>query len=251
MTTRCVSRAGSRRPATSRWRTTSGSSRRSCARRSMVRPTSSRARPAMSSATRSPGSPELTGPLMPRADADPFRVLYIGGWGRSGSTLLDRLLGQAEGSFSVGEMRDLWLRGVLENRRCGCGEPFDSCPFWTRGRSRSVRWLGCRSREDHPSPQDALRPAVDAAHALRPPSVEPGARALRGRDCDGLPGRSEGVGRRRHHRLDEDPLVRIPPASYPRHRPALRPPGARQPRGRLFVAEVGRQTRRHVESTIG
>ena len=49
-----------------------------------------------------------------------------------------------EGSFSVGEMRDLWLRGVLENRRCGCGEPFDSCAFWTRGRSRSVRWLGCR-----------------------------------------------------------------------------------------------------------
>jgi hypothetical protein len=28
-------------------------------------------------------------------------------------------------------MRDLWLRGVLENRRCGCGEPFGSCPFWT------------------------------------------------------------------------------------------------------------------------
>ncbi len=74
---------------------------------------------------------ELTAPLMPRTDGDPFRVLYIGGWGRSGSTLLDRLLGQAEGSFSVGEMRDLWLRGVLENRRCGCGEPFGSCPFWT------------------------------------------------------------------------------------------------------------------------
>ena len=73
---------------------------------------------------------ELIAPLMPRADTDPFRVLYIGGWGRSGSTLLDRLLGQAEGSFSVGEMRDLWLRGVLENRRCGCGEPFDSCAFW-------------------------------------------------------------------------------------------------------------------------
>ena len=39
-------------------------------------------------------------------DRDPVRVLYIGGWGRSGSTLLDRLIGQMEGSFSVGEMRD-------------------------------------------------------------------------------------------------------------------------------------------------
>lgn len=58
------------------------------------------------------------------------RVLYIGGWGRSGSTLLDRLLGQVEGCCSVGEMRDIWLRGVLENRLCGCGEPFLSCPFW-------------------------------------------------------------------------------------------------------------------------
>jgi Sulfotransferase family len=59
------------------------------------------------------------------------RVLYIGGWGRSGSTLLDRLLGQVAGCFSVGEMRDIWLRGVLENRLCGCGQPFLSCPFWS------------------------------------------------------------------------------------------------------------------------
>jgi UDP-N-acetylglucosamine transferase subunit ALG13 len=59
------------------------------------------------------------------------RVLYIGGWGRSGSTLLDRLLGQLPGACSVGEMRDLWLRGVIENRRCGCGEPFRTCPFWS------------------------------------------------------------------------------------------------------------------------
>lgn len=62
---------------------------------------------------------------------EPLRILYIGGWGRSGSTLLDRLLGQLSGACSVGEMRDLWLRGVLEDRRCGCGEPFLSCPFWS------------------------------------------------------------------------------------------------------------------------
>jgi UDP-N-acetylglucosamine transferase subunit ALG13 len=63
---------------------------------------------------------------------DGMRVLYIGGWGRSGSTLVDRLLGQVPGCFSVGEMRDIWLRGVLENRRCGCGEPFHECVFWTK-----------------------------------------------------------------------------------------------------------------------
>jgi UDP-N-acetylglucosamine transferase subunit ALG13 len=59
------------------------------------------------------------------------RVLYVGGWGRSGSTLLDRLMGQVDGFVSVGEMRDFWLRGCVENRRCGCERPFRSCPFWT------------------------------------------------------------------------------------------------------------------------
>jgi UDP-N-acetylglucosamine transferase subunit ALG13 len=59
------------------------------------------------------------------------RVLYIGGWGRSGSTLLDRALGQLPGFVSLGEIRELWQRGVRENRPCGCGTPFRDCPFWT------------------------------------------------------------------------------------------------------------------------
>lgn len=73
----------------------------------------------------------LTAPLLPRHDVDPIRVLSIGGWERSGSTPLGRLLGQDERSFSVGEMDDVWLRGVLEDRLCGCGEPFHACSFWT------------------------------------------------------------------------------------------------------------------------
>lgn len=58
------------------------------------------------------------------------RVLFIGGWGRSGSTLLERLVGSMDGTVSVGEMRDVWRRGVMGNRVCGCGAPFLSCPFW-------------------------------------------------------------------------------------------------------------------------
>ena len=42
-------------------------------------------------------------------------VLYIGGMGRSGSTLVDRVLGQAPGVCSVGELVFLWERGVLAN----------------------------------------------------------------------------------------------------------------------------------------
>ena len=57
-------------------------------------------------------------------------VLFIGGLGRSGSTLIDRVLGQTPGVCSVGELVFLWERGLLANERCGCGEPFDGCPFW-------------------------------------------------------------------------------------------------------------------------
>ncbi len=59
-------------------------------------------------------------------------VIYVGGSGRSGSTLLDRVLGQLPGVISAGEIRDVWRAGVRENRLCGCGVPFDACPFWTR-----------------------------------------------------------------------------------------------------------------------
>lgn len=59
------------------------------------------------------------------------RVVFVGGWGRSGSTLLDLMLGQVETVFSAGEVRELWKSGCVENRPCGCGQPFYDCPFWT------------------------------------------------------------------------------------------------------------------------
>ena len=59
-----------------------------------------------------------------------LRVVFIGGWGRSGSTLLDLLLGQAPGVFSAGEVREIWQSGLVENRLCGCERAFRDCPFW-------------------------------------------------------------------------------------------------------------------------
>lgn len=61
----------------------------------------------------------------------PVRVLYVGGTGRSGSTLLDRLLGEIPGYISCGELVHLWARGLAGNERCGCGEAFRTCRFWT------------------------------------------------------------------------------------------------------------------------
>jgi hypothetical protein len=54
----------------------------------------------------------------------------VGGYGRSGSTLLDRVLGEIDGFCSVGELRHLFQEGYVENRRCACGERFRDCDFW-------------------------------------------------------------------------------------------------------------------------
>lgn len=59
------------------------------------------------------------------------RIVYLGGLGRSGSTLLERLLGELPGVCSAGEIVHLWQRGIAEGERCGCGEPFGRCPFWS------------------------------------------------------------------------------------------------------------------------
>src|SRR4051812_35155912 len=52
-------------------------------------------------------------------------VLYIAGWSRSGSTLLDQVLGQQEDSWSCGELRLLW-----NDLTCGCRAPVLECEFW-------------------------------------------------------------------------------------------------------------------------
>ena len=59
------------------------------------------------------------------------KVAFVGATGRSGSTLVARVLGGAPGACSVGELCWIWNYGVLNDRPCGCGEPFSACPFWT------------------------------------------------------------------------------------------------------------------------
>ena len=65
------------------------------------------------------------------------RVLYIGGYSRSGTTLLARLLGQLPGAVAVGELFDVWNRSYRQNQLCGCGRPFLDCPFWHEVTSRA------------------------------------------------------------------------------------------------------------------
>jgi hypothetical protein len=62
----------------------------------------------------------------------PVDVIYICGLGRSGSTILDRLIGQQAGFVSVGELSKFWSHVVIAPQRCGCGEQFPDCPFWRK-----------------------------------------------------------------------------------------------------------------------
>jgi hypothetical protein len=59
------------------------------------------------------------------------KVLYILGWGRSGTTVLDNILGEADDVFSCGELNFLWRRGLEIGGTCGCGDPVRDCVVWS------------------------------------------------------------------------------------------------------------------------
>ena len=71
-------------------------------------------------------------------DTAPIRVLYIAGASRSGSTLLDRIIGAIPGAVSLGEVHHIWRRGFQQSDRCGCGNTFANCPFWDEVRRRAA-----------------------------------------------------------------------------------------------------------------
>ncbi|HEY7145142.1 MAG TPA: sulfotransferase [Streptosporangiaceae bacterium] len=58
------------------------------------------------------------------------RVVFIGGSGRSGSTLIERVLDQLPGACSVGETVQIWEQALARGEPCGCGLPLVTCSFW-------------------------------------------------------------------------------------------------------------------------
>lgn len=84
-------------------------------------------------------------------------VLSIAGLGRSGSTLLERMLGSLPGVAAVGEVVHLAERGLIEDQCCGCGAPFGECGFWQAvGDTGFGGWAGVDASEVH-----ALARSVD------------------------------------------------------------------------------------------
>ena len=63
-----------------------------------------------------------------------MKVVYVGGHGRSGSTLLDVLLDASPQLLGVGELHHL-PRLLADDQSCSCGTALGRCPFWARARS--------------------------------------------------------------------------------------------------------------------
>jgi hypothetical protein len=86
------------------------------------------------------------------------RVLYIAGALRSGTTLLDRVIGGYGGFCSAGEVQNIWKNSFDENQLCGCGAPFRECVFWGEVSNRA---LGHDADKFDPTAAIHLQDSVD------------------------------------------------------------------------------------------
>jgi hypothetical protein len=84
-----------------------------------------------------------------KGEADKTKILYIGGYSRSGSTLLLRLLAEQPRVVAVGELFDVWERSYTQNQLCGCGQSFHECEFWIQVTAEA---FGCKP-DDVPAAQ--------------------------------------------------------------------------------------------------
>jgi Sulfotransferase family len=60
-----------------------------------------------------------------------LKVLYITGPARSGSTILQNILGEIDGFFAAGELHYLWRRALDKDCLCGCGTSVRRCDIWS------------------------------------------------------------------------------------------------------------------------
>jgi hypothetical protein len=68
-----------------------------------------------------------------------LRVVYIAGYGRSGTTVLNTALGQHPAAMGAGEITALARHVWTNNEYCACGQPIRDCSFWS---AVVQRWAG-------------------------------------------------------------------------------------------------------------
>ena len=88
-------------------------------------------------------------------------VIAVLGYGRSGSTLLDAVLGQHPDLVGVGELVQLHREAWQLNNYCSCGARGRDCPFWVEVRRLWSARAGMESVEGYLALQRRfLRPAA-------------------------------------------------------------------------------------------
>lgn len=95
-------------------------------------------------------------------------VVYIAGSGRSGTTLLERMIGAVTDHVNIGELIDLF-RGVHhQDELCGCGQRFSDCSFWQEVGSRAFGGWDARIVEEMASLQRQVARQRFIPHHLSP-----------------------------------------------------------------------------------
>lgn len=144
-----------------------------------------------------------------RWDARPIKVIYIAGYGRSGTTLLDIALGEHPAIMGGGEIstlsRHVWANGEY----CACGALVYCCPMWS---DIVAGWSDCEPAtllDDYRLAQERTETIIGLGrlverlrsrdHAVRTTKLFRGIAARSGRevvvDSSKLPGRAFALAR--------------------------------------------------------
>lgn len=59
-----------------------------------------------------------------------MRVVYVCGYGRSGSTLLGRVLAFEQQAVAIGEATHIGSSRFLSTSQCSCGRKYPTCDYW-------------------------------------------------------------------------------------------------------------------------
>lgn len=109
--------------------------------------------------------------------ADPIRVVYVMGAGRSGSTVLDTILNNHDDVIGVGELVHLFIEGSASKENCSCGEARDTCEIWRSVRERWSELTGLSSITQHERLMTKFtrvqRLAIPEWHRLRAGNPDP------------------------------------------------------------------------------
>ena len=85
-----------------------------------------------------------------------IKILYIMGFGRSGSTLLDTVLSDQPGIFGAGELCNLLSAMDVWHSYCACGRRSADCPVWTSIREQWSRIANADVAQEYPALQSRI-----------------------------------------------------------------------------------------------